>query len=278
MQRERAATRLHLLTTREIQAAGDGDHSDGGGLLLRVRGDGASWVYRFTSPRGRRREMGLGVALRGSSALAGDSVKAARRNANEARDLQQLVWIPLNERGRRRLATADVERQAKLEKDRERWTLARCARDYHERVIEPSRTTKHAAQWIASLENHVLTAIWNKPIADIEAPELLLHWANCARSDPARGRAAGAGNAAGPAGRAAGCQPPDCFAVAQRAPRVVARHGGATGEAAGQQRRELAAHAGGRGSMGGAPAARAVGAHQAAAHRSSMNIPVPQRF
>jgi hypothetical protein len=30
--------------------------------------------------------------------------------------------------------------------------------------------------------------------------------------------------------------------------------------------------------MGGAPAARAVGAHQAAAHRSSMNIPVPQRF
>ncbi len=39
-----------------------------------------------------------------------------------------------------------------------RWmwlTLCRCARDYHERVIEPTRTTKHAAQWIASLETQL---------------------------------------------------------------------------------------------------------------------------
>jgi hypothetical protein len=27
-----------LLTVRQVQAAGDGDHSDGGGLMLRVRG------------------------------------------------------------------------------------------------------------------------------------------------------------------------------------------------------------------------------------------------
>jgi integrase len=32
---------------------------------------------------------------------------------------------------------------------------------------------KHGAQWIASLENHIPASIWHKPIAEVEAPELL---------------------------------------------------------------------------------------------------------
>ena len=69
-------------------------------------------------------------------------------------------------------ARQEAER-AKANRERESWTLARCARDYHERVIEPSRTEKHAAQWISSLENHIPPALWNKPIEEIGAPELL---------------------------------------------------------------------------------------------------------
>jgi len=34
----------------------------------------------------------------------------------------------------------------KVEKARERWTLARCACDCHERVIEPKRTRLPAAE------------------------------------------------------------------------------------------------------------------------------------
>lgn len=49
---------LHRLSARQIQCAAGGDHADGGGLMLRVRGGSASWVYRFTSPTGRRRKMG----------------------------------------------------------------------------------------------------------------------------------------------------------------------------------------------------------------------------
>jgi hypothetical protein len=52
------AAKLHLLASREVQAADDGDHTDGGGLLLRVRGVSASWVLRYTATTGRRREMG----------------------------------------------------------------------------------------------------------------------------------------------------------------------------------------------------------------------------
>jgi hypothetical protein len=85
MARQQPASSLHRLTVREIIAAPEGDHTDGGGLLLRVKAASASWVMRFTSPAGRRREMGLGPARRGSTAQAGDSVKLARGLAHEAR-------------------------------------------------------------------------------------------------------------------------------------------------------------------------------------------------
>ena len=52
-------------------------------------------------------------------------------------------------------------------------TLARVARDYHERVIEPTRTTKHSAQWIASLENNVPRGNLACPIRNVTAPLLL---------------------------------------------------------------------------------------------------------
>lgn len=44
-----------------------GDHRDGGGLVLRFRGEASSWVLRFTSPAGRRRERGQGLARRNST-------------------------------------------------------------------------------------------------------------------------------------------------------------------------------------------------------------------
>lgn len=186
MERKRTATRLHLLTARQIQAARDGDHTDGGGLLLRVRGDSAAWVFRYTSPSGRRREMGLGVALRGSSAQAGETVTAARRLAAEARDQLQRGQDPIETRNAKRAASAEAERATKVAKQLDRWTLARCARDYHERVIEPTRTDKHAAQWISSLENHMPASLWSRPIADITAPELLHAMANIKPHERAR--------------------------------------------------------------------------------------------
>lgn len=161
------------MTARQVQTAKDGDHSDGGGLLLRVRGESASWVFRYTAPTGRRREMGLGVAHRGSPAQAGDTLTAARDKAHDARQLLRDGTDPLEAKEQRREALREAEATAKAQKARERWTLARCARDYHERTIEPTKSTKHAAQWIASLENHVPASVWHKPIADIEPPELL---------------------------------------------------------------------------------------------------------
>jgi len=173
VRKKMTAAKLHLLSSREVQTAGDGDHSDGGGLMLRVRAQSASWVLRYTASTGRRREMGLGIARRGSAAQAGDSVSGARELAHEARELLKRGTDPIDDRERKREVDRAADQAKKVDKAREHMTLARAARDYHERVIEPRLTAKHAAQWIASLEHHVPAETWHEPIADIGAPELL---------------------------------------------------------------------------------------------------------
>lgn len=162
-----------LLTVRQVQTAGEGDHSDGGGLMLRVRGNSGSWVLRYTAPSGRRREMGLGVARRGSAKDCGDSLTAARRQAQDARERLLQGVDPIDAREQRREAAKGAEAAAKAQRARQQLTLKRAAREYHERVIEPRLSDKHAKQWIKSLENHVPPHIWHKPIDQVEAPELL---------------------------------------------------------------------------------------------------------
>lgn len=174
MARNRRAARLHLLTVKQVQAAADGDHGDGGGLLLRVRDESSSWVFRYTSPiSGRRREMGLGAANRANAAACGDSLTTARKMAHEARDLLAQGLDPIDVREQRREDAERADAAVRVAKERQRWTLARCARDYHARVIEPTRTAKHAAQWIASLENHMPAGLWHSPADQVEPPELL---------------------------------------------------------------------------------------------------------
>lgn len=171
--RVRAAARLHLLSAKEVENAREGDHSDGGGLLLRVRGSSTAWVFRYTALSGKRREQGLGPAERGNVKQAGASLTSARDVAHKARELLRQGIDPIDARDRQR----DAERQAveakKATKKRENLTLARAARDYHRRVIEPRLSPKHAAQWISSLENHIPAELWHAPIASIEAPPLL---------------------------------------------------------------------------------------------------------
>ena len=139
----RFAGKLHLLTVREVQTAGEGDLADGGGLLLRVRGTSCSWVFRYTSPSGRRREMGLGIAHRASAAQAGHSLTGARDLAHKARDQLRQDTDPIEAREGTRAAKQAQESAKRVKAQRERWTLARCARDYHEREVEPSTTAKH---------------------------------------------------------------------------------------------------------------------------------------
>lgn len=161
------------MTARQVHEATEGDLYDGGGLLLRQTEAGAQWIFRYTAAAGRRRAMGLGPCLRGSLAQTGQSLTAARDAAHQARELLRRGIDPIDQRAQQRDQARHADELRRQAQQRERWTLARCARDYHERVIEPNRTTKHSAQWLASLENHIPAALWDAPIADVTAPQLL---------------------------------------------------------------------------------------------------------
>lgn len=51
--------RAKKLSRKDIRCLGDGLHSDGGNLYLRVRGNGRSWVFRYKL-KGKTHELGLG--------------------------------------------------------------------------------------------------------------------------------------------------------------------------------------------------------------------------
>ena len=63
---------MRLLTTRQVVNAIEGDLADGGGLVLRVAGERASWVLRYTAPSGKRREMGLAGRHRAQATVQDD--------------------------------------------------------------------------------------------------------------------------------------------------------------------------------------------------------------
>lgn len=165
---------IHLLTDRYIQEAGAGDHGDGGGLSLRINGNSGKWLYRYTAPSGKRRTMALGIAVRtGTKRQVQSSIDSARELTQEARSLLRRGLDPLELRDATKAQARQKEAEKQTAKRRERLTLARVTRDYHERVIEPNRSAKHGAQWIASLENHVPDSLWHAPIDSITAPTLL---------------------------------------------------------------------------------------------------------
>lgn len=86
---------VRRLSSRSVDSAKPGKHSDGGGLYLVVSETGArKWVLRFMRD-GKAREMGLGAA-------SGNTLADARRRAEEAQRLIADGKDPLVERGKQK--------------------------------------------------------------------------------------------------------------------------------------------------------------------------------
>ncbi|MCL2298152.1 MAG: integrase arm-type DNA-binding domain-containing protein [Proteobacteria bacterium] len=149
------------LTAAACQKLGDGKHCDGDGLSLVVRGAHRSWVFRY-SIHGKTRETGLGKL-----SLVG--LAEARRLAADARAKVRSGVDPLDEKN-----AAREERRSTVSAvpDRQRTTLA-VVRSYHARFVEPVRTTKHARQWINSIEQHIPQTLLNERIDRVQAGALL---------------------------------------------------------------------------------------------------------
>jgi len=151
--------KIKLLSARAIDTLAPGFHSDGGNLYLRVRDTGSrAWVFRYKSA-GKAIELGLGPV--------------ASRSLAQARELASKM----------RTALEDGKNPAGLLNRRD--SKAKTFEDYAKELIENKRSgwrnAKHAAQWIATLEQYAYPTIGGKlpagiSLADVKAI-LLPMWA-----------------------------------------------------------------------------------------------------
>ena len=173
------------LGVKQVQAAREpGRYPDGDRLWLVVRPNGKrEWLFRFTSPGGRKRDMSLGNA--DVVTLAAARIAAGNARALLAGDPPV---DPLDARRDREQATQQAERARRATKVADARTLARAARAYHESIESQFRNDKHRSQWINSLEQHVPKALWDKPLAGLTASELVDAMATLERAVPETGR------------------------------------------------------------------------------------------
>lgn len=138
------------LTALSVKNARPGRHGDGKGLHLLVKDTGAkSWVLRIVV-NGRRRDYGLGPA---------DLVtlQEAREKALEGRKLVRAGLDPAIEWKRDKVVIPTFRQAAK-------W--------YHEAVKGSWKNEKHAAQWLATLEEYAFPLIGARQVNHVDAPAI----------------------------------------------------------------------------------------------------------
>ena len=132
------AREVGKLSARKVETLKvPGRHSDGGNLYLSISDNGGKrWVffYRFN---GKRKEMGLGSAARGSVSLLD-----ARKKAAAARKLVEDGIDPLDAKEARKLAERIVP------------TFGAFADDYISTHKSKFRNPKHVAQWEMTLKTY----------------------------------------------------------------------------------------------------------------------------
>jgi len=171
----------HILSATQVRTASVGDHSDGDGLYLRVKARGssnettASWVFRYSSPSGKRRELGLGAADRSAQESAGATLKRARRKAEEARAMldEAPPRDPIDAKADERKAAREAAAAKKTAAKSAVITLRRYARAYHAAHVEPLQADRHGREWLGSIERHVPAALLDRPIAAVTSIDLL---------------------------------------------------------------------------------------------------------
>jgi integrase len=139
-----------------------------------------------STPEGKpvfaRRELGLGTVAQSSMGAAGESLREARDSAAKARALIREGIDPIEHRDAKRREASQEAESAAARRKANHTTLRRYCRSYHEAHVEPILTTKHAAQWISSIEGPkgkqrpervLLNALLDRPIASVEPLELL---------------------------------------------------------------------------------------------------------
>ena len=148
------------LTAAKVKSAKPGRCGDGGGLYLLVRGPEARfWLFRYTMPGAKLREMGLGKAG-GPGAV---TLAEARDRAAELRQLVKAGTDPLDHRDAAE-AAAKASQAAKARAN----TFGQAGELYLAAHEAGWRNAKHRAQWAMTLREYAGPHLGAVPVAEVE--------------------------------------------------------------------------------------------------------------
>ena len=147
------------LTAKQIEnLKKPGPYEDGDGLRLIIKGGGAkSWVLRYQF-QNVRRDLGLGGYRK-------TSLGEARKKASEMHGLISKGIDPLEQK--------QSEKRAKQEARAKTRTFRDCALEYIEAHRSGWKNTKHAQQWINTLETYAFPVIGKKSIGSVNTEDVL---------------------------------------------------------------------------------------------------------
>lgn len=146
----RARNKLNVKQVEHLKNIGV--HSDGGGLYLRIRKSGRSWIFIGTV-NGKRFEMGLGSALDVSLAKAREKAREVRQHALEGRDPRTV-------------------RDKASEENATQVSFGTFAEQYVDEIEGGFRNPKHRQQWRNTLKTYG-KPMAKVPIADVETDDVL---------------------------------------------------------------------------------------------------------
>ena len=149
---------VRKLTAREIEGLRKrvGTHAVGDNLYLQVRGNGASWVFRYLF-EGKDRWAGLGSLRDWTLAEARERAGEFRKSLAEGKD-------PLAERER--------EEAAERAEDLKQTTFGQAAKEYIDNHEIEWKNVKHTAQWRATFDK-TTRAINDLPVLAIDTSHVL---------------------------------------------------------------------------------------------------------
>jgi integrase len=150
---------INRLSQLEVATAKVGMHADGGGLYLQVTKTAAghlnkSWLFRYSVGSGER-QMGLG-------SISEVKLADARQKAAECRQqrVQGIDPIETREGARRRVEASGV-------------TFHRAFELFFATKRKSLSNAKHTAQWQSTMETYVFPTIGKRPVAEVEARDIL---------------------------------------------------------------------------------------------------------
>lgn len=154
---------MYKVTAKNYQSLGDGSYSAGEGLLLRVRGNSRTWLYRYQL-NGKRRDVTIGNTIELTYFDARKIAEKFSRLKSEGVDVQGYVRA-LNE-----------EADALEEKaNKRRVTFG----EYWEFAVDRIATVKlwknekHKAQWYSTVETYAVPVLGDLAVEDIKKEHIL---------------------------------------------------------------------------------------------------------